>query len=65
MSQINGMETIMLELRHYIDRSLVGFILLAVVAITALTVVVPILVDVVEAARSLSLDISKVSAVGN
>ncbi len=55
----------MLELRHYIDRSLVGFILLAVVAITALTVVVPILVDVVEAARSLSLDISKVSAVGN
>jgi len=51
----------MLELRHYFDRSLVGFILLAVVAITILTVLVPIIVDVVEAARSLSLTIEGVA----
>lgn len=47
----------MLELRHYFDRSLVGFILLAVVALTLLSVVVPIIVDTVEAARSLSFSI--------
>ncbi len=50
----------MLELRHYINRSLVGFILLAVVVLTLLSVLVPIITDTVEAARSLSLDISKI-----
>jgi hypothetical protein len=48
----------MLELRHYIDRSLVGFILMGVVVLTVLLVLVPIISDVVEAARALSLDIS-------
>ena len=50
----------MLELRHYIDRSLVGFILLAIVAVTILTVLVPIIVDTIEFARSLALAIEGV-----
>ena len=48
----------MLEFSHYFNRSLVGFILLAVVAITILTVLVPIIVDTIEDARTLSDAIS-------
>lgn len=47
----------MLELRHYFDRSLVGFILLAVVAVTLFFVLVPVGVGIVEAAHSITLDL--------
>lgn len=44
----------MLDFNHYRGRAIAGFILLAVVVIVALTVVLPIMFQILEAARSVS-----------